>query len=405
MKRKPSQPNMKLIKVKKGKNIIKGSLDWPLVIVVCILLVFGLLMLYSASSYNAQLKFGTPAFYVKNQLKNTIIGLIAMFVVAFIPQNVVKKTTFIIYGFAILAMGLLLSPLGEEYNGATRWLNLKVTSIQPSEIVKIAVILAMAYLIGKFAQYLYNVKMFYFVFAFCGVGAGLTVLLSDDLGTGIIILGIGFVMLLVSCERIRWLLITYAGIAVAGVSYMLLRSTKRVRIEAWLHIDQYADDKGYQITQALYAIGSGGFMGKGLGKSTQKLGFIPESENDMIFSIISEELGILGGIVLIALFALLIWRMKKIYDNSTDIYSRAIVAGVASHIAIQTFINIGVVSNLLPNTGVPLPFISFGGSAVMFLLMEIGLVLAVSRMREQTTDEKRRTYYQQDKERGTESII
>ncbi|MCQ2529853.1 MAG: putative lipid II flippase FtsW [Lachnospiraceae bacterium] len=405
MKRKPNQPDMKLIKVNKRKNIIRGSLDWPLVIVVCLLLVFGLLMLYSASSYNAQLKFGNPAFYVNNQLRNTVIGLIAMFVVAFIPQTVVKKTTFIIYAFSVLAMGLLLSPLGEEYNGATRWLNLKVTSIQPSEIVKIAVILALSYLIGKFAQYLYNVKMFYFVFAFCAVGAGLTVLLSDDLGTGIIILGIGFVMLFVSCERVRWLLITYAGIAVAGVSYMLLRSTKRVRIEAWLHIDQYADDKGYQITQALYAIGSGGFMGKGLGKSTQKLGFVPESENDMIFSIISEELGILGGIILIGLFALLVWRMKKIYDNSTDVYSRVLVAGVASHIAIQTFINIAVVSNLLPNTGVPLPFVSYGGSAVIFLLMEIGLVLSVSRIREQTTDEKRQTYYQQDKERGTESIL
>ncbi len=405
MKRTPNQPEMKLIKVNKEKNMFRGSLDWPLVLVVCLLLVFGLLMLYSASSYNAQIKFGNPAFYVNNQLRNTAIGLAVMFIITFIPQKYIKKTTFIIYGASVVAMFLLLSSLGEEYNGATRWLNLKITSIQPSEIVKIGVILALAYLIGKYAQYLYDVKMFYFVFAFCALGAILTVFLSDDLGTGIIILGIGFVMLFISSEKIRWLLITYAGIAVAGVSYMLLRSTKRVRIEAWLHIDQYADDKGYQITQALYAIGSGGFMGKGLGKSTQKLGFIPESENDMIFSIICEELGILGGILLIALFAVLIWRMKIICEKATDTFSRVLVAGVAAHIAIQTFINIAVVSNLLPNTGVPLPFVSYGGSAVIFLLMEIGLVLSVSRIREQTTDEKRRTYYQRDKERGPESIL
>lgn len=396
---------MKLVKVNREKKVIRGSIDWSLVIVVCLLIVFGLLMLYSASSYNAQLKFGSPSFYVKNQLKNTAIGLAAMFIIAFIPQEFIKKITFVIYGFAIIGMLLLLSPLGEEYNGATRWLNLKFTTIQPSEIVKIAVVLSLALLIGKFYPYIEDVKMFYIIFAFCAVGAVLTILVSDDLGTGLIILGMGFVMLLVSSKKLKWLIVTYAGIAVIGIAYMLLRSTKRIRIDAWLHIDQYADDKGYQITQALYAIGSGGILGKGLGKSTQKLGFIPESENDMIFSIISEELGILGGILLIALFALLIWRMKKIYDNATDIYSRVVVAGVASHIAIQTFINIAVVSNLLPNTGVPLPFISYGGSAVIFLLLEVGLVLSVSRVREQTTDEKRQSYYQQDKARGAANIL
>lgn len=396
---------MKLVKFNKGKKIFKGQLDWSLVIIVCLLLVFGLLMLYSASSYNAQLKFGNPSFYVKNQLRNTVIGLVAMFIIALIPQEFIKKATFVIYGFAVIAMFLLLTPLGVESNGATRWLDVKVTSIQPSEIVKIAVVLSLALLISKFSQYINDPKMFYFIFAFCAVGAILTILLSDDLGTGIIILGMGFVMLLVASKKLKWLIITYLGIAAAGIAYMLLRSTKRVRIDAWLHIDQYADDKGYQITQALYAIGSGGLFGKGLGKSTQKLGFIPESENDMIFSIITEELGIAGGILLIILFGVLIWRMKKIYDNATDTYSRVIVAGVASHIAIQTFVNIGVVSNLIPNTGVPLPFISYGGSAVLLLLAEIGLVLAVSRIREQTTDEKRQNYYKHEQERGPANIL
>jgi cell division protein FtsW len=184
-----------------------------------------------------------------------------------------------------------------------------------------------------------------------------------------------------------------------GVSYVLLRSTKRVRVQAWLNLDKYADDIGYQITQALYAIGSGGLLGKGLGKSTQKLGFVPESENDMIFSIICEELGIIGGIILIALVALLLWRMKKIFDSAADLYGKIVVAGVAAHIAIQTFLNIAVVTNLLPNTGVPLPFISYGGTAVIFLLIEIGLVLSVSRVHAPTVEEKRMSYYEQDRER------
>ncbi|MDO4530043.1 MAG: FtsW/RodA/SpoVE family cell cycle protein, partial [Lachnospiraceae bacterium] len=192
--------------------------------------------------------------------------------------------------------------------------------------------------------------------------------------------------------------IVVALAAVVGV--ILIKPNKLVRVKAWMHLDQYSDDIGYQITQALYAIGSGGIFGKGLGKSTQKMGFVPESENDMIFSIICEELGIIGGIILILLIVLLIWRMKKIYDKTDDIFGKVMVAGVATHIAMQTFVNIGVVSNLLPNTGVPLPFMSYGGTAILFLLAEIGIVLAVGRVKQKDPVDKRKEYYRRDKERG-----
>lgn len=378
---------------------VKGSIDWMLVAIVGALLVYGLVMIYSASSYDAQIKFQNPAFYLLNQLKTTGIGLGVMVVIIFIPQTFWKKISLILFAGAVVAMLLVKTSLGIEFNGAYRWLDFGFTTIQPAEIMKVALILTMAFMLTLLKDSLDNWKAFLIVFAFCLVGVGLTVLITDDLGTGIIIFAMGIIMIFVASKRVRYLIASFITCGGFAVAYSLLKSTKRVRILAWLNLDKYADDIGYQVTQALYAIGSGGIFGKGLGKSTQKLGFVPESENDMIFSIICEELGIIGGIVLIALVAFLIWRMKKIYDNTNDMFSKIVVAGVAAHISIQTFLNIAVVTNLLPNTGVPLPFISYGGSAVIFLLMEIGLVLNVSRDRPATLNEKRQTYLEQDKER------
>ena len=378
---------------------VKGSIDWVLVMIVLALLVFGLVMLYSASSYEASIKFHNPSYYVVKQLISTVIGLVVMAVVALIPHKFFEKIAILVYLVAVVAMILVKTPLGFEANGAYRWLDLKFVTVQPSEIMKVALVLVLAMLLSRYVNYLGDIKMYLIVMGLCVVAVALTVFITDDLGTGIIMFAMGFIMIFVASKKIRYLIITLVVFLAGGVSYVLLRSTKRVRVQAWLNLEKYADDIGYQITQALYAIGSGGLLGKGLGKSTQKLGFVPESENDMIFSIICEELGIIGGIILIALVALLLWRMKKIFDSAADLYGKVVVAGVAAHIAIQTFLNIAVVTNLLPNTGVPLPFISYGGTAVIFLLIEIGLVLSVSRVHAPTVEEKRMSYYEQDRER------
>lgn len=378
---------------------VKGSIDWVLVMIVLALLVFGLVMLYSASSYEASIKFHNPSYYVVKQLISTVIGLVVMAVVALIPHKFFEKIAILVYLVAVAAMILVKTPLGLEANGAYRWIDLKIVTVQPSEIMKVALVLVLAMLLSRYVNYLGDIKMYLIVMGLCVVAVALTVFITDDLGTGIIMFAMGFIMIFVASKKIRYLIITLVVFLAGGVSYVLLRSTKRVRVQAWLNLDKYADDIGYQITQALYAIGSGGLLGKGLGKSTQKLGFVPESENDMIFSIICEELGIIGGIILIALVALLLWRMKKIFDSAADLYGKIVVAGVAAHIAIQTFLNIAVVTNLLPNTGVPLPFISYGGTAVIFLLIEIGLVLSVSRVHAPTVEEKRMSYYEQDRER------
>ena len=378
---------------------VKGSIDWMLVMIVLALLVFGLVMLYSASSYAASIKFHNPSYYVVKQLISTVIGLVVMAAVALIPHKFFEKIAILVYLVAVAAMILVKTPLGLEANGAYRWIDLKFVTVQPSEIMKVALVLVLAMLLSRYVNYLGDIKMYLIVMGLCVVAVAMTVFITDDLGTGIIMFAMGFIMIFVASKKIRYLIITLVVFLAGGVSYVLLRSTKRVRVQAWLNLDKYADDIGYQITQALYAIGSGGLLGKGLGKSTQKLGFVPESENDMIFSIICEELGIIGGIILIALVALLLWRMKKIFDSATDLYGKIVVAGVAAHIAIQTFLNIAVVTNLLPNTGVPLPFISYGGTAVIFLLIEIGLVLSVSRVHAPTVEEKRMSYYEQDRER------
>ena len=379
---------------------MNSGIDWLMVLCVVVLLVFGLIMLYSASSYDSQIKFGTSSWYVKRQLIATVIGLIVMIAISFVPVRFWKKAAVPIYILAVIAMLLVLTPIGEEYLGARRWLNLKIISVQPSEILKIAMVCAMAYFITRFIKFMGDWRIYLIGFSICLLGCVLTLFITDDLGTTIIIFAMGFIMLLVSNTKIRYLIITAAVSVAAVVGVIFLKPNKMVRVQSWLHLEQYSDDIGYQITQALYAIGSGGFFGKGLGKSTQKMGFVPESENDMIFSIICEELGILGGLFLIILIAFLIWRMKKIYDRTQDLFGRLIVVGVAAHIAIQTFVNIAVVTNLLPNTGVPLPFMSYGGTAVVFLLVEIGMVLAVGRTKPEDPEKRRSDYYQRDKERG-----
>jgi len=212
----------------------------------------------------------------------------------------------------------------------------------------------------------------------------------------------GIIMIALVCPKKKYIVYTVLLLFVAAVGFILIRPNKRLRILAWLNPEAYADDASFQITQGLYAIGSGGLFGKGLGKSTQKMGFVPESQNDMIFSVICEELGIFGALMLLFLVAILLWRMWKLYHDTEDIFGKLIIAGVMAHIGVQTFVNMGVVSGLLPNTGVPLPFISYGGSSIMMTLLEIGLVLSVGRgksMRKQP-EKKQKSVIREDKSRG-----
>lgn len=379
-----------------------GRIDWLIVLLAIALTVFGLLMVYSASSYNAHIKWGDSAYFLKKQLLATGVGIVAMIIATVIPYDFWRSLwSYAVYAISIILTLLVLSPLGFEANGAYRWLDLKVFTLQPSEVVKVGLILITAAMLFRYKDYLHNVKAYLLVFIPTLIAAGAVGIVTDDLGTAIIIFAMGLIMIALICPEKKFIILTILAVIVLGVIFVLLRPNKRLRIMSWLNLEKYADDEGYQIMQALYAIGSGGLFGKGIGKSTQKMGFVPESENDMIFSVICEELGIFGAVLLLALVALLIWRMWKLYRETDDMFGKLIVAGVMSHIGVQTFINMAVVTSLLPNTGVPLPFISYGGSSIMMTLLEIGLVLSVSRRRKiRGTEKQKKPVIREDKSKG-----
>ena len=348
--------------------------DYALLFLVVFLVAFGLIMLYSTSSYIAQTKFGDAAYYVKNQLRSSLVGFVLMIIGMFFPYRWWKKLVIPIYLLA-LGLNILVVVSGNTYGGSTRWLSIGGFSFQPSEASKVAMIVVVAALIAKAPEALKkNWNLFKIILAVLPVFA---LIAYSNLSTGIIILGIVFIMLFVAHPRYK----EFVGLIVlgaAGIAVFLVTASYRLtRIQVWLHPEDYPDN-AYQTLQGLYAIGSGGLFGKGLGNSIQKL-VVPEPENDMIFTIICEELGLIGGICVIMLFVLMCWRFLVIANNAQDLFGSMLVIGVMAHIAIQTILNIAVVTNSIPNTGVVLPFISYGGTSVCFLLAEIGIVLSVSR--------------------------
>ncbi len=360
------------VKDKRQKNI--RYFDYSLLIIILFLICFGLVMLYSTSSYNAQIKFGDGTYYLRKQIQATILGLVGMFVVSRIDYRIWKKFWLLAY---IGAFGLctLVLFVGQELNGAKRWLKVGPLSIQPSEIAKLAIIIFLASVIsempkqmGKFSSLIKVMIM---------VMPMVIIVASENLSTAIIILGIAIALVFVSSPKYMQFVVMAGVVIVFGAAFIMLESYRAERLKIWLNPEKY--EKGYQTLQGLYAIGSGGLFGKGLGASMQKLGFVPEAQNDMIFSIICEELGLFGAICVIMLFVILIWRFMVIANNAQDLYGALLVTGVMAHIAIQVILNIAVVTNTIPNTGISLPLISYGGTSVLFLLAEIGLVLSVSR--------------------------
>lgn len=364
----------------KGKMLKKNKnyFDYSLLFIIIFLLCFGLVMLYSTSSYNAQLKTGSSTFYLYKQIQSTILGIIVMGAVALFDYHRLPSLALIGYPFSILLVALVLTPLGVEYNGARRWISIGV-QFQPAEIVKIVLIVFMAYIISKSGKKIKSFKTLVKLFILVIIPVVCIAIFTKNLSSAIIIAGIGVVMLFVASPKYLQFVIV-GGVGVAGISAFIYAERFRMgRIMAWLNPEVYSQEGGYQILQALYAIGSGGLFGKGLGQSVQKLGFVPEAQNDMIFTIICEELGLFGGMAVILLFLFMIWRFMIIASNAPDLFGSLIVVGVMAHIAIQVILNIAVVTNSIPNTGVTLPFISYGGTSVVFLLAEMGIVLSVSR--------------------------
>ena len=373
---------------RKKKEQAEYFFDYSLLFIVLFLLGFGLVMIYSASSYTAAETFGQAAPYLERQLTAVIIGLVVMIVVANIPYHFWERFALLAYIVAAGMIPLVKTPLGVKSHGATRWIGIPGTgfNIQPAEVAKLCMILFLGVLVCKMGKGVRTTKGFFLMVLIPMPIVAEVYLLTKNLSSAIIILGISVLMVFVaSPDYKKFVVMGLLVLALAALMVYLVVSGSEIlafrgsRIMAWLDPGNAPTDKGFQTLQGLYAIGSGGIWGKGLGQSMQKLNFLPEAQNDMIFSIICEELGLFGAVAIIVMFIMLLWRMMVIANNAPDLFGAMLVVGVMGHIAIQAILNIAVVTNSIPNTGISLPFISYGGSSVIFLLIEIGLVLSVAR--------------------------
>ena len=373
-------------RTKKQQNTVK-HFDYTLLTVVFFLLCIGLVMLFSVSSYDANLTFNDSTYYLKNQLKNTIFGIIIMFVVMNIDYHRLDKLSFIAIVVSAVLIALVMTPLGYEANGARRWLNLGV-SLQPAEVAKVGIIIFSASKVCRISQKkLATPRGIIEMLLPSLIIAVMVWQITENLSSAIIIMGIGVVMVYMATPGYKPYAIIVLSVAFFATITVLLvtngvlteeLSYRFGRIRAWIYPETYASTTAFQTLQALYAIGSGGFFGKGLGQSLQKQ-FVPEAQNDMIFAIICEELGMFGALLIVFLFIVLLWRISIIVNKSNDLFGAMLSVGVLAHIAIQVILNLAVVTNTIPNTGISLPFISYGGSSVVFLLIEIGIVLSVAK--------------------------
>lgn len=367
------------------KTKLKNPFDYTLLFIVLFLVGFGLVMIYSTSSYEAAQSYGSSTFFLRKQIFAVILGLVAMIVAANIDYHVWARFATLAY---LAAVGLLLAiiPFGKEVNGAKRWIYIGPISLQPAEVAKLCMIVFLAVMVHKIGKKIRTMRGFITVMLMPLPIVLMVWKITNNLSSAIIILGIAVLMIFVaSPDYKKFIVIGSVMVAcvvglILAIKFGLLEALdfRGERILAWLDPEAYADGKGFQTLQALYAIGSGGIWGKGLGQSMQKLGFIPEAQNDMIFSIICEELGLFGAVAIILMFLLLIWRLMDIAMKAPDLFGALLVVGVMGHIAIQVILNIAVVTNTIPNTGISLPFISYGGSSVTFLLAEFGLVFNVA---------------------------
>lgn len=360
--------------------------DYSLLAIVIFLVCFGLVMLYSTSSYSAQVKFGDSMYFFKRQAIISAGSVGVMLFVSIIHYHWYARLAKLAYWVSFVLMALVLTPLGVEAYGARRWIQLPFgQTMQPAEVTKIAVIMFIPLLICKAGKRIKDWEVFGKIFLWGVAAAAGVYFLTDNLSTAIIVFGMVCIMLFV-VHPLTAPFVTLAAAAsvliviVVKILDVLMDSSSNFRIGrilVWLHPEEYSSKGGFQVLQGLYAIGSGGFFGKGLGNSAQKM-VIPEVQNDMILAIICEELGVFGAIVMLTLFGMLLYRLMFIAQNAPDLYGSLMVTGIFAHIAIQVILNVCVVLNIIPTTGITLPFVSYGGTSILFLMVEMGIALGVS---------------------------
>ncbi|MBX4205968.1 putative lipid II flippase FtsW [Candidatus Microgenomates bacterium] len=364
--------------IEKVSKKLKG--DKILFLTTLFLVVLGLVVIADASAPLALSTFGNSFYFVKQQLISAIIGFLALIILSNIHFSFWKKLSPIIFAVSIISLIVVLLPgVGSKLLGARRWITIGGFNFQPSEFVKISLALFIAYLYDRKAPY-------WWYLATIGVLIGL-IMLEPDLGTTIVVSSIGFVQIFLSGFPIMYMFGILGGGGVLGTLLILISKYRRERLFTFLSsivdpIGKTADQasgSAYHIRQILIAVGSGGLFGVGLGQSRQKFLFLPETATDSIFAIIAEEIGFIGCFVLIGVFVYYIFRLIRIAKNAPDEFSTIFTIGVAAWIASQMFFNIGSMIALVPLTGIPLPFISYGGTSLIAILMAIGIVLNISK--------------------------
>lgn len=363
---------------KSSEKVVAGNIDYPFLILVILLLGLGLVMVFSSSYATAYYKNLSSTYYFLRQALFAAAGVFIMFAICFMDYRRFRVLSPLLM-IASIALLILVLFIGVGNYGEKRWINLGFTTFQPSEIAKVAVIFYFSSLITKNSEkmhtFRYGVLPFIIVL---GIIAGL-MYLEPHLSGAILIIGVGAALMFIGGTHWLWFAGSIGAAGAAGFLAISFMDYARKRVEIWF--DPFIDPrgKGYQIIQSLYAIGSGGLLGLGFGNSRQKYLYLPEAHNDFIFAIVCEELGFIGAAIVILLFALLIWRGYWIALHARDKFGALLVAGITTMIALQTFLNIGVVTGVLPVTGAALPFFSYGGTALLILLAEMGVVLSVSR--------------------------
>lgn len=364
--------------MEKIQSINKKSFDWVLVIVVLLLLLVGFFMVYSSSYPDGYYNHGSSLFFLRKQILAGIAGIILMIIASYFPYQMYRKLTKIMI-VASIVLSMLTILLGTEGNGAQRWIVIAGFSLQPSEIIKITAVLCMAHFLDKRKKKLHKFKEGYIYTLAAIAGFVLLIVVQKDLSTSIVLFLVLIVMFFCAGARLSHLFVT-AFIGVAAVVLLIAMYPYRIeRIVVFLDPFKYIRGKGWQIVQSLYALGTGGLFGLGLGKSRQKFFYLPEAYNDFIFSIIGEELGFIGCIAVIILFVLFAWRGIRIAMNAKDLYGSLVTVGLTSLVLVQFLMHIAVATSSMPPTGRALPFISAGGTSLLFLLVSVGIILNVSK--------------------------
>lgn len=366
----------------------KGRIDLPMLIITSLLVVFGCVMIFSASSVYAEQYHGDTTYFIARHLVFLVLAVGFTFLaVKFCTPHFWKDFSYPIFALAILLL-LLVPLIGTDLgSGAKRWIDFKFITIQPSEIAKLALVLVLANFFSKHEKQVLSETKFGGSFKYGVLFPGIVIALLAGLIaiehhiSGLMIIGmLGISMMYLGGTKIKWIAAIGGVVLVAGCLLVLVSGYARARVETWLFIEQ-ADPLGsaWQTLQGLMAIGSGGFFGTGLGNSRQKFGYVSQPQNDFIFTIVCEELGFVGAFLVIGLFVLFVWRGFYIARHAPDKFTSLVVYGLSFKVALQVILNIAVVTNSMPNTGISLPFFSYGGTSLLLQVFEVGIILAISR--------------------------